>query len=89
MKRLSDNDILILEGILNEKATIPQCSMDFKLIQEHFKNDKKITSHIIYTSLNRLNIFGFLEKQRWSRRLKYYITEDGINLLNMIQERID
>jgi len=86
LKKLTDNDIVILENLLNNNATIPQCAMSYKKVNEQFIKDENITQHVIYTSLKRMNILGFVDTQKWSRKLKYYITDDGINLLNLVQQ---
>ena len=44
----------------------------------------KTQNTIIYTSIKRLNIFGFVETQKWTRKNKFYITADGIQLLKIL-----
>lgn len=89
LKKINDNDVIILESLLKQNANIPQCSLSYNKMNDYFSNDENITPHIVYTSLKRLNILGFTETQKWSRQLKYYITEDGINLLKLIQESME
>ena len=88
LEKLNSNDIIILEKLYNENSTIPQCSLSFDTIKEKIMNDNSISQHNVYTSLKRLNIFGFVETQRWTRKNKYYITQDGINILSIIQGNI-
>lgn len=88
LEKMTDNDIIILENLLNNNANIPQCALSYKKVNDNFKDNKEITEHVIYMSLKRLNILGFVDTQKWSRKLKYYITDDGINLLNLIKNKI-
>lgn len=85
LDKLNSNDIIILEKLYNENSTIPQCSLSFESIKEILSKDNSISQHNVYTSLKRLNIFGFVETQKWTRKNKYYITKDGVNILNAIQ----
>ena len=48
-----------------------------------------MSSNNVYTSLKRLNIFGFVETQKWTRKNKYYITTDGINILSLVQNNLN
>lgn len=89
LKKINDNDVIILESLLKQNANIPQCALSYDKMNEHFENDPSMTPHIIYTSLKRLNVLGFAETQKWSRQLKFYITDDGINLLRVVQENME
>ena len=88
LQKLNDNDVILLERLMNENANIPQCSLGMKTLIDYYKNDENITPHIIYTSMKRLNIFGFVETQKWTRKNKFYITADGIQLLKIMQSNI-
>lgn len=88
LEKLNSNDIIVLEKLYTENSTIPQCSLSFDSIRDKIICDNQISQHNVYTSLKRLNEFGFIETQRWTRKNKYYITKDGINILNMIQGNI-
>jgi hypothetical protein len=88
LQKLNDNDVILLEYLNNENANIPQCSLSWQTIEEYYKDNDKITPHIIYTSMKRLNIFGFVETQKWTRKNKFYITQDGIKLLEIIQQNL-
>lgn len=84
LEKLNSNDIIVLERLYNENACLPQCSLSSDVLQETI-SDNSISKYNIYTSIKRLNIFGFVETQKWTRKNKYYITKDGINILSILQ----
>lgn len=88
LQKLNDNDIIILEKLYQENATIPQCSLSYQSVLEKLEDNESITPHKIYTSLKRLNVFGFIETQKWTRKNKYYATIDGVNLLKLVEQNI-
>lgn len=89
LQKLNSNDIVILEFLANENATIPQCSLSWTSICEKITEVENMSSNNVYTSLKRLNIFGFVETQKWTRKNKYYITTDGINILSLVQNNLN
>ena len=88
LQKLNDNDIILLEHLMKENANIPQCSLSYNTLIDQYKDNNSITPHIIYTSIKRLNIFGFVETQKWTRKNKFYITPDGIQLLKLLQQNL-
>ena len=88
LQKLNDNDIILLEHFMNENANIPQCSLSYNTVIKQFEDNESITPHIVYTSINRLNVFGFVETQKWTRKNKFYITQDGIQLLELMKQNI-
>lgn len=89
LQKLNSNDIVILEFLANENATIPQCSLSWAAVCEKIIDGESMSSNNVYTSLKRLNIFGLVETQKWTRKNKYYITTDGINILSLVQNKIN
>ena len=88
LQKLNNHDIIVLEYMINENSTMPQCSLSIQTIIQNFDDNNDITPHNIYTSLKRLNIFGFVETQKWTRKNKYYVTIDGIQILKLIEQNI-
>lgn len=89
LQKLNSNDIIILEFLSNENATIPQCSLSWSAICEKILEKNLMTSNNVYTSLKRLNEFGFIETQKWTRKNKYYVTNDGSNILMLIENKLN
>lgn len=89
LEKLTNNDVILLEQLYNEKSTIPQCALSGETINESLNQDFQLSPHTVFTSLKRLNEFGFIETQKWTRRKKYYITKDGINLLNIVKGNME
>lgn len=89
LQKLNSNDIIILEFLANENATIPQCSLSFNSICENIVEKKLMTSNNVYTSLKRLNEFGFVETQKWTRKNKYYVTIAGTDILKLIESKLN
>lgn len=88
LQKLNDHDIMLLEHLIDENAVLPQCSFSYQTIIEHYKGNEVITPHIVYTSVNRLNVLGFVDTQKWIRKNKFYVTQDGLQLLNLIQQNV-
>lgn len=82
--KLLQNEIEVLEYLLNEGATIPQCSISRSTI----KNNTSLSEYKCYTSLDRLECYGMVGQQSRSKSNKYYITESGKYALNMIDKKM-
>lgn len=86
--KLTSGDIYILEYLYKENAKMAQCSISPKTIFNNM-GEGNLNQNNVYTSLKRLNQFGFVETQMWTKKSKYYITDDGINLLEIIQKKLN
>lgn len=83
--KLLVDDISILEYLLNKGSIAPQCAISREIIRD----DLKTTSHKCFTAINRLEWFGFINRQTGSKKSKYYITESGKHVLNLLEHKLE
>jgi Fe2+ or Zn2+ uptake regulation protein len=82
--KLLPNDIVVLEYLLKQNATIAQCAISREVI----KDENDLSIYKCYTALERLECFGMVDKQSRSKTSKYYITDAGKFVLNTIENKI-
>ncbi|MDF2534019.1 MAG: hypothetical protein K0R18_176 [Bacillales bacterium] len=82
--KLLANDVTILEYLNTQKATIPQCSISREVIRDELE----MTNHKCFSALERLDCFGFVEKSSRHKASKYHITEGGIVVLSIFENKM-
>lgn len=84
-ERLLPNDIMILEYLNDIGASILQCAVS----RETIMRDVQLTVHRCYSTLERLNCLGMIERQPKSKTSKYYITDVGRMALRIIEDKMN
>jgi hypothetical protein len=82
--RLRDDDLLILQYLFNENITMPQVARNKHTIGTAVE----LSTFCTTMALNRLECYNLVKLQMWSKAYNYYITEDGMNALKIISDKI-
>lgn len=84
ISKLLTEDILILEYLLKEGATLSQCTISRSII----KNNCRLSDYKCYTALDRLELFDMVSQHGRSKSNKYYITDIGKKVLLIIEQKM-
>ncbi|AEO93399.1 gp137 [Bacillus phage G] len=82
--KLIADDIIILEYLNNQGATIPQCTMS----RETIKEELKMTNHKCYSSISRLECLDMIERKVGTKSSRYFITKNGQHVLYLVNDKL-
>lgn len=83
--RLREDDIVILQYLYNESATLPQVAHHKDTIMKK----TELSRFCNMMAIARLEGYNLIALQPWSKANNYYITDFGIDALKTLSEKME